>query len=267
MDRYRIKPKQKVSLKEWDPDDTSAFKGNKKDGEAHLLKLNEELEPLQELLYAEGKRRLLVVLQGMDASGKDGVIRHVFEGVNPQGVSVVGFKAPTPEELAHDYLWRIHRHVPGKGQVVIFNRSHYEDVLVVRVKNLAPPRVWRKRYDQINAFEKMLTDEGVTILKFFLYIDKDEQKKRLEERLHEPGKQWKFNPGDLDDRKLWGDFMNAYETVLEKTSTSWAPWYLVPANKKWYRNLVIGSVMVETLKEFKMSYPPLTVDPDTVVIE
>jgi PPK2 family polyphosphate:nucleotide phosphotransferase len=267
MDRYRIKPKQKINLKEWDPNETPAFDGGKNEGKAKLLKLNEELEALQELLYAEGKHRLLVILQGMDASGKDGVIRHVFEGVNPQGVSVVGFKTPTPEELAHDYLWRIHRQVPGKGQIVIFNRSHYEDVLVVRVKNLVPPKVWEKRYDQINAFEKMLTQEGVTILKFFLHIDKDEQKQRFEERLHDPAKQWKFNPGDLEDRKLWGDFMKAYETVLEKTSTSWAPWYLVPANKNWYRNLIIGSVMVDTLKSFKMKYPPLTIDPKTVVIE
>lgn len=256
MDRYRIKPKQKINLKDWDPNETPAFDGGKSEGKAKLLKLNEELEALQELFYAEGKHRLLVILQGMDASGKDGVIRHVFEGVNPQGVSVVSFKTPTPEELAHDYLWRIHRQVPGKGQIVIFNRSHYEDVLVVRVHNLVPESVWRKRYDQINAFERTLADEGTTLLKFFLHIDPKEQKERLLERLDQVEKQWKFNPGDLKERALWPEYEKAYEDVLEKTSTHWAPWYVIPANKKWYRNIVISRILIDALKDLDLQLPP-----------
>lgn len=267
MKKYRVSPKDKIKLKDWDPNDSSEFDGDKAAGKEHLLKLNAELEQLQEMLYAEGKHKVLVVLQGMDTSGKDGVIRHVFEGVNPQGVRVASFKVPTPEELSHDYLWRVHKVVPGKGEIVIFNRSHYEDVLVVRVHNLVPPKVWNKRYAQINAFEHMLADEGTTILKFFLHIDLDEQKQRLTERLEDPSKQWKFSVGDLGERKLWSDYMKAYEEALNRTSTPWAPWYIVPANRKWYRNLVIGEVLVNTLKELKMSYPAPKDDLTQVVIE
>ncbi len=210
---------------------------------------------MQELLYCEGKRRVLVVLQGMDTSGKDGVIRKVFEGVNPQGVRVASFKVPTPIELSHDYLWRIHSQTPGKGEMVIFNRSHYEDVLAVRVHNLVPDGVWKKRYDQINAFERLLVEEGTTVLKFFLHISRDEQKERLLERIETPEKHWKFNPGDLEERKLWPQYTEAYEDLLNKTSTDWAPWYIVPADKKWFRNLLISSVLVDTLKGFDMQYP------------
>ena len=195
----------------------------------------------------------------MDTSGKDGTIRHVFEGVNPQGVRVAGFKVPTPEEMDHDYLWRVHQQTPGKGEIVIFNRSHYEDVLVVRVHQLVPEQVWRKRFDQINAFEQQLSEEGTIILKFFLNIDLDEQKQRLLDRLDDPTKHWKFNPGDLKERALWKDYQAAYEDVLEKTSKPWAPWYVVPANKKWYRDLVISSVLVETLK--KTGYPTTGLHP------
>lgn len=267
MEKYRIKPGSSVKLADWDTEDDRGFEDGKEGVEERLLELNKELESLQELLFAEGKHKLLVVLQGMDTSGKDGTIRHVFEGVNPLGVRVASFKAPTPEELAHDYLWRVHKQTPGRGEIVIFNRSHYEDVLVVRVHELAPPEVWRRRYDQINDFEHLLVEEGTTVLKFFLHIDKDEQKKRLQERLDDPEKHWKFNVGDLKERALWRDYEKAYEDVLSKTSTDWAPWYIVPANRKWYRNLVIASVIVKTLKGLDMRYPPSVGDLSQIVID
>ena len=266
-EHYRIAPGGKVDLKAWNPDDKHLFDGDKKAGEAALPALNKQLETLQELLYAESKHKILIVLQGMDTSGKDGTIRHVFEGVNPQGVKVASFKAPTPLELAHDYLWRIHQHTPARGQIVIFNRSHYEDVLVVRVYNLVPPEMWKARYDQINAFEKMLAEEGVTILKFFLHISKEEQKERLQERLDDPAKQWKFATGDLAERKLWDDYLAAYTAVLEKTSTAHAPWYVVPANRKWYRNLVISQTIIKALEELKMEYPAPEPGLDKLVID
>lgn len=255
MKRYRIEPGTKVALKHWDSGDTSGFDGEKDEANQRLDDLTDELEILQELLYAEHKQKVLIVLQGTDTSGKDGTIRHVFEGVNPQGVRVANFKVPTPEELDHDYLWRVHKQVPGKGEIVIFNRSHYEDVLVVRVHNLVAPEVWSKRYNQINEFEQMLSETGTTILKFFLYISKDEQKERLQARLDEPSKNWKFNKGDLGERALWGEYEKAYEDVLSKTSTQWAPWYIVPADHKWYRNYVVASVLVEKLKKLDMHYP------------
>jgi PPK2 family polyphosphate:nucleotide phosphotransferase len=267
MNRYRVKPDEKIQLKNWKADDQSAFDGNKDDAEAQIDKLNDELEALQELLFAERKRKMLIVLQGMDTSGKDGVIRHVFDGVNPQGVRVASFKVPTPEELDHDYLWRVHKQTPSKGEIVIFNRSHYEDVLVVRVHQLVSEAVWQKRYQQINEFERMLAEEGTTILKFFLHIDLDEQKERLEARLHDPTKQWKFNTGDLGERKLWAEYTKAYEDVLNKTSTEWAPWYIVPSNRKWYRNLIIVTLLVEALKDFKMAYPQPKEDLSGVVVE
>lgn len=249
MHAYRIDPGQRVNLDNFDPADTRYAKDGKEKAEQSLLQLNRQLEALQESLYAERRHRVLVVLQGMDTSGKDGVIRRVFEGVNPQGVRVASFKVPTPVELDHDYLWRVHQQTPARGEIVIFNRSHYEDVLVVRVHSLVPEPVWKKRFEQINAFEKLLTDEGTTILKFFLHIDPQEQKERLLERLEKPEKHWKFNPGDLKERALWKEYMKAYEEVLEKTSTPWAPWYVIPANKKWYRDLVISALLVETLQK------------------
>ena len=267
MDRFRVKPGKKVALNEWDPAETMGYDGGKIDGKLELGKLTPELETLQELLFAEGKHKLLIILQGMDTSGKDGVVRHVFEGVNPQGVHVATFKVPTPLELDHDYLWRVHSQTPGKGEIVIFNRSHYEDVLIVRVHELVPKKVWEKRYRQMNEFERTLAQEGTTILKFFLHISLDEQKARLQSRLDDPKKHWKFNVGDLKERKLWANYLQAYEDVLNKTSTSWAPWYIVPADRKWFRNLVIGSVLVKTLKSLDMKYPKLEVDPATVVIE
>jgi PPK2 family polyphosphate:nucleotide phosphotransferase len=267
MDKYRVKLSQKVKLAKVNADDSSQFSGSKKQGKKKLQELNAQLDQLQELLYAEHKHKILVVLQAMDTGGKDGAIRDVFEGVNPQGVRVVNFKTPTPEELDHDYLWRVHKHTPGKGEIVVFNRSHYEDVLVVRVRSLAPEVVWQRRYAQIVNFENQLAEEGTTIVKFYLHISKDEQKARLEARLADPTKHWKFNVGDLAEREHWNDYMAAYEDVLNKTSTDLAPWYVVPSNKKWYRNLVIASVLVKKLEELKMAFPKPKEDLSKVTVK
>jgi PPK2 family polyphosphate:nucleotide phosphotransferase len=267
MKQYRVKPGGKVHLERHDPGDTGAFPGGKEEAAPVLADLNTRLEALQERLAAEGRSKVLVVLQGMDTSGKDGVIRHVFDGVNPAGVRVASFKVPTEEERAHDFLWRVHPHVPGAGQITIFNRSHYEDVLVARVKNLVPKEVWKKRYDHIRDFERLLCDNGTTILKFFLHIDLDEQKERLEARLEDPDKHWKFRLGDLDDRKLWKEYKKAYEDALERTSTDSAPWYVVPANKKWYRNLVVATLLVEALEKLDPKPPQPEADLAGVTIE
>ncbi|MGW8143706.1 MAG: polyphosphate kinase 2 family protein [Anaerolineales bacterium] len=267
MERYLVKPGTKINLDEWDPNEKTFFEFGKQAGKLHLVELNNELMQLQNVLYAENKHNFLIVLQGMDTSGKDGTIKHVFHGVNPQGVRIANFKVPSKIELEHDYLWRVHKQAPGKGEIAIFNRSHYEDVLVVRVHDLVPKDVWSKRYAQINAFEKMLAEEGTTILKFFLHIDLDEQKERLKARLADPHKQWKFRKGDLDERKLWPNYIQAYEDVLSKTSTKYAPWYLIPANRKWYRNLIISTILIETLKNLKMKYPPPEDDLDGIIIE
>ena len=255
MKKYLVEPGQKVKLSEWDPNDTSEFKGGKEQGRVEVLKQNLRLRELQEVLFAEHKHKILIVLQAMDTGGKDGVIQHVFEGVNPNGTRVANFKQPAGEELEHDYLWRVHRQVPAKGELVIFNRSHYEDVLVVRVHKLVPEDTWKQRYDQINDFEEMLAENGTTILKFYLHIDKEEQKRRLQARLDDPNKHWKFRKGDLEERKLWPEYMQAYEDVLNQTSTAIAPWFIVPAHHKWYRDLVISSILVERLEGLKMKFP------------
>lgn len=267
MKPYLVSPGTAIDLSTWNPDDKGDFRGGKEDGLAAIETLNSQLEELQEVLYAEHNHKVLVVLQAMDTGGKDGVIRRVFDGVNPQGVRVASFKVPTEEELDHDYLWRVHKLVPGSGELVIFNRSHYEDVLVVRVHNIVPPEVWEKRYEQINAFERHLAENGTTILKFFLHIDADEQKERLQARLDDPTKRWKFRLGDLEERKLWREYTAAYEDVLSKTSTDHAPWYIVPANSKWYRDLVISSVLVETLKSLDMKYPKPEESLDGILVE
>jgi len=264
---YRILPGTPVDLGTHDPRDNKNYPDGKDSGKARLKELNRELESLQELLYAEGKHKILVVLQGMDTSGKDGAIRHVFEGVNPQGVKVASFGVPTREELDHDYLWRIHQRAPKTGEITIFNRSHYEDVLVVKVRGLAPLDRVERRYAQIADFERMLAQEGTTIVKFFLHISKEEQKARLQERLDRPEKNWKFNPGDLVERGFWDDYIAAYETALTRTSTENAPWYVVPADRKWYRNLVLANVLIETLKGLDMQYPPAETDLSEIVIE
>jgi PPK2 family polyphosphate:nucleotide phosphotransferase len=256
MDLYRIKPKQKVDLEhDFDPNHLGDWKDHKDKAEHRLADLRVELDELQGLLYAEHKHKLLVVLQAMDTAGKDGTIRSVFAGVNPQGVQVASFKVPTPIEQDHDFLWRVHSQAPAMGELVVFNRSHYEQVLVVRVHALETEAEWRLHYRQINDFEQMLAETGTTILKFFLHINLDEQKQRLLERLDTPEKQWKFSSSDLPERKLWPQYMQAYQELLNKTSTEWAPWYVVPANHNWYRNLVVATVLVDTLKKLDMHYP------------
>jgi len=267
IERYLVEPDSKVDLGKWDPNEKLLCPKGKIEGLKELLELNSKLESLQELLYAQGKHRVLVVLQALDTGGKDEVIRHVFEGVNPQGVRVACFKEPTPEELAHDFLWRVHKHTPGAGEIAIFNRSHYEDVLVARVHKLVPKSVWSKRYEHINAFERMLADEGTTILKFYLHISLDEQRERLQDRLDEPEKRWKFNPEDLNERRLWPKYKKAYEEALSVTSKPWAPWYVIPANRRWYRNLIVCRIMVNTLQSLNMSYPRIAFDPKDIKIE
>ncbi|HEX6096589.1 MAG TPA: PPK2 family polyphosphate kinase [Thermoanaerobaculia bacterium] len=229
-------------------------------------KLVDRIGELQELLYAEHERKVLIILQGMDTSGKDGTVRKVLRETSPQGVRVVSFKKPSEVELDHDYLWRVHAQVPGRGELVVFNRSHYEDVLVVRVHSLVPKIVWKKRYDHINAFERMLADEGTTILKFFLHISREEQRERLQARLDDPTKRWKFEHGDLAERRLWDDYMRAYEEVLEKTSTDWAPWTIVPADRKFMRDFLVAGAVVKALEKLKMQYPDPP-DVEGVIVE
>lgn len=267
MNLYRVPPDTRVSLAGVDPRDSALFSEGKAAAKDRLKALNGELEVLQELLFAEGKHKLLIILQGMDTSGKDGTIRHVFDGVNPQGVRVAGFGVPTKEELGHDYLWRIHKQTPQRGEITIFNRSHYEDVLVVRVHELVPLEQVDLRYRHIVDFERILAEEGTTILKFFLHISLEEQKQRLQARLDVPEKHWKFNPGDLKERARWPEYIAAYEEAISRTSTPFAPWYIVPSDRKWYRNLVIASVIVETLKGLHMEYPPAPEGLDSIVIE
>lgn len=227
-----------------------------------IVKLRKRINELQDLLFANEKHALLVVLQGMDASGKDGTANSVFADCGPVGSHVVSFGVPSEEERAHDYLWRIHKACPEKGRAVIFNRSHYEDVLVVRVRGFAPEDRWRARYDEINAFEKMLAGEGTIVMKFYLHISKEEQREQMQERIDDPKKQWKFRMGDLDDRKLWDQYMNAYEDAIEKCNTEWAPWHVVPSDHKWYRDVVIAEAVIERLEKLDMKYPvpkePLT---------
>lgn len=266
MEQFRVKPGTRVRLSNWDPDDHPGFKGNNKSAQQEIAELQVQLENLQELLYAEHRHKLLIVLQAMDTGGKDSTIRQVFRGVNPLGVRVASFKIPTARELDHDYLWRIHAQVPGTGEIVIFNRSHYEDVLTVRVHGLISKKTWRRRYQEINDFEEMLANEGTTIVKFFLNIDLAEQKKRMQARLDDPKKHWKFNVADLKDRKLWREYMKAYEEAISETSTPWAPWYIVPANSKWYRNLIVSRVIVKTLEGLEMSYPKAARNLSKIVI-
>ncbi len=267
MDQYLVPPGSDLNLNQWDPNDKSLFPISKKEGKLLLKDLNKEMERLQELLFAQGKHKVLIVLQAMDTGGKDGTIRHVFEGVNPQGVKVASFKVPTPVELAHDYLWRVHKRTPAKGEIVIFNRSHYEDVLVVRVHKLVPEEIWSRRYQHIRAFEKLLTDEGTTILKFYLHIDREEQKKRLQSRLDDPQKNWKFSRGDLKERALWDRYQSAYQDALRETSTDYAPWYVIPANRKWYRNLVISTIIIDKLKSLQMAFPKSEDSLEDITIE
>ena len=259
MKDYGIKPGRRFTLKEFDPDDTGAYKKSeegKAKAKAEAADLIARLDQLQERLYANGSRALLLILQGMDTSGKDGTIKHVMSGVNPQGCRVASFKAPSEKELEHDFLWRVHQEVPPKGYIGIFNRSQYEDVLITRVHGWVSEKIVTQRFNQINEFEELLAENGTAILKVFLHISKDEQKERLTERIRDPEKRWKFNEGDLEERKLWDDYMKAFEGMLSATSTAHAPWYVVPANRKWYRNLVVAQLVVQALSSMNLSTPP-----------
>ncbi len=258
MKPFLITPGSKVDLSRWDANDTSALPGlNKESGQVLLEQIRQRLRQLQPMLYAQRRHKVLAVFQAMDAGGKDGTVRQVFSSLDPAGMRVMCFKAPTATELEHDFLWRVHHRVPGVGQIGVFNRSHYEDVVAVRVKKLAPKDVWEKRFVHIAAFEKLLADEGTLILKFFLHIDQKEQKERLESRLHDPTKRWKLEPSDLADRAKWDDFREAYEEAISRTSTPHAPWFIIPANKKWFRNVVVAAIVRDALEALKLDFPPL----------
>jgi PPK2 family polyphosphate:nucleotide phosphotransferase len=253
--RYRVEPGQRLRLADADPDESEGYQ-RKKDVAEELKRHRDRISDLQARLYGEHERALLIVLQAMDTGGKDGTIKGVFQGVNPQGCQVWSFKAPSNEEADHDFLWRYHQKVPPKGMIHIFNRSHYEDVLIVRVKDLVPEAVWRPRYEAINRFEYALTTDGITVLKFFLHISREEQKRRLESRLQDPDKRWKFSSSDLKERAYWDDYQAAFEDAINQCSTEYAPWYVVPANKKWYRTLVIARTIADTLEAMDPRYPP-----------
>ena len=264
--QFLAKPGKKFDLSKIDPRDAGTF-ADKDKAKAGIAEDAAAIDSLQNRLYAEGKRSLLVVLQGIDCAGKDGTVRAVFNICGPIGVKVASFKAPSPEELAHDYLWRIHEVCPPRGYIGIFNRSHYEDVLVVKVKKYASPEAIEKRYTEINAFEQMLAQNGTTILKFMLHISKDEQAARLRDRIASPEKRWKFNPADLEDRALWDDYMAAYETAVNRCSTQQAPWYVIPADRNWARNAAISRIVRETLERMNPQYPePKGWDPATLKV-
>lgn len=268
LERYLVPEGESLKLAKIDQNERELYEGEgKEDCLEAFDQLREELQALQKVQYAENKRRVLVVIQAMDTGGKDGCVKHVFSRVDPQGLNVKSFKKPSQEEMRHDFLWRVHQQVPGNGHITVFNRSHYEDIVAVRVKKIFPEKVWKRRYRHITDFERMLTDEGTVIVKLFLHISKEEQKRRLEARLVNPAKHWKFNPDDLADRGRWGKFMEAYEDVIEKTSTKVAPWYVIPSDRKWYRNLCVARIMVDTLKKLDMKYPDPDWDPATISID
>jgi PPK2 family polyphosphate:nucleotide phosphotransferase len=264
--KFVVEPGEKIHLNKVDPSYTGQHESHEK-----ALPIMQEhiarMDKLQYLLYADGDQSLLVVLQALDAAGKDGVIRHLFSGMNPQGTSVFGFKQPSKEEAAHDFLWRAHQRAPARGEVVIFNRSHYEDVLVVRVHKLAKKSIWSKRYNLINDFEKMLTCNGTRILKFFLHISPEEQLARFKQRLDDPSRHWKISDADYSERELWSKYTEAYEDALELTSTPYAPWYVIPSNHKWFRNLAISQIIADTMDEMGLKLPPTHVDIDTITKE
>jgi PPK2 family polyphosphate:nucleotide phosphotransferase len=261
--KFRVEPGSKVRLRDVDADYTDKH-ASEADAKEQIDEDAERLRKLQDVLYAEDKRSLLIILQAMDAGGKDGTIKHVFSATNPQGVYVRAFKQPTPEEAAHDFLWRAHRVAPQRRFIGLFNRSYYEDVLIVRVHDLVPKSMWSERYDRINEFEKNLTQSATHILKFFLHITPDEQLRRFKARLDDPRKQWKISEDDYRERALWDDYMEAYEDTLERCSTEDAPWFIIPANHKWFRNLAVARIVIDTLDELGMHYPPPSVDLDRI---
>lgn len=266
LDQYHANPKT-FSLKDFNPRDKSERSVTKEEDTTEFAALVSEINRYQDILHAQGKHKVLLVLQGMDTSGKDGTIRHVFSECDPLGIRLANFKAPSSEELAHDYLWRVHQQVPKSGELVIFNRSHYEDVVIVKVHNWIDREECTRRYAQINDFERMLAETGTTIIKCFLHISKDEQKKRLQERLDDPEKTWKFNPGDLKERELWSDYTVAYEQAIKATSSKHAPWYIVPADSKTNRNLLISRLLLKTLKNLDLKYPAVPAEYKSIRIE
>lgn len=261
-----LKPGLRPNLSTWATAITGSDIGPKDKGVAQVEDLGRRIAELQRRLWAERKHKVLLVLQGMDTSGKDGTIRHVFRFTNPNGVNVAAFERPTPRELGYDYLWRIHQRVPHKGEIVIFDRSHYEDIVTVRVNQLQPDAVWQRRYAHINAFEEMLTDEGVTIIKVFLHISHDEQKQRLQARLNDPEKHWKFHDSDLVARQRWPEYMAAYADVLERCNTEAAPWFVIPSDRKWQRNLLVAGLLHRVLSNLKMAFPPAHFDPGKIAL-
>ncbi len=261
---YRVKQGDTIDLTKMNTRDKSLYDGGKEEHHDELHELREELKEMQNLLYAEGKNKLLVVIQAMDTGGKDGCVKSVFGRVDPQGIHVSAFKKPSEEEMSHDFLWRIHQQAPGNGMISVFNRSHYEDIIAVRVKKIFPEDVWSRRYRHIIEFERMLAEEGTKIVKIFLNISKDEQHERLQARLDDKAKHWKFNPDDLKDRAKWDEFMVAYSELISKTSTDDAPWYVIPADRKWYRNLTVSQIVIDALKSLDMSYPHIDWDPESI---
>ncbi|MDO8961164.1 MAG: polyphosphate kinase 2 family protein [Methylophilus sp.] len=267
LDQYKVKPNSKFSLSSIHPNDKSERSDSKAKDALTLEKLATEINALQDILHAQAKHKVLLILQGMDASGKDGTVKHVFSECDPLGIRLASFKAPSAEELARDYLWRVHAQVPKKGEVVIFNRSHYEDVLIVKVHDWIDEAECKRRYAQINDFERMLTETGTTIIKCFLHISKEEQKVRMEERLGDPTKIWKFNPNDLNERAVWSKYMVAYENALQATSTNDAPWYVIPADSKTNRNLLISRILLSTLKSLALEHPPVPDEYHKIIVE
>ncbi len=262
---WKVRPGRRIKLADWPTEERGGM--DKDAARARIEKAVEEISSWQYRLYSENRRALLIVLQAMDAGGKDGVIRRVMSALNPQGCRVTSFKAPSAVELAHDFLWRVHAATPAKGEIGIFNRSHYEDVLIARVRNLAPKAVWKKRYRQINDFERLLSENGVAILKFYLHISKEEQRERLQERLRDPTKHWKADPADLEERRLWDDYRAAYEDAIERCGTPWAPWHIIPADRKWYRDFAVSEIILETLRRMRPQFPPPKADIAKLVVE
>ncbi len=268
LERYRVKQGDTLKLGQLDSGEKTLFEGDGKEMiDSQFDELQVQLQDLQKRLYAQNKHRILVVMQAMDTGGKDGCIKHVFSRIDPQGIHVRSFKKPSEAELARDFLWRVHSRVPRNGELVIFNRSHYEDIIAVRVKKIFSEDVWKRRQQHVIDFERMLAEEGTTIVKIFLHISKDEQKRRLQARLDNPAKHWKINPEDLVDRAKWSEFMTAYEDVISRTSTDLAPWYVVPADRKWYRNLCVARIMVDSMAKLDMKFPPINWDPASIRIE
>lgn len=267
MEKCWLELDDDASLDDLPADATPGFDGDGDAAREATDRLRDELVDLQERLYAEQRHALLIVFQAMDTGGKDSTIRRVFSGVNPAGIRMARFGRPSDEELAHDYLWRVHPHTPARGQIAVFNRSHYEDVLVARTNELFPEPVWRRRYEHIRGFERLLADEGTTILKFYLHIDREEQRQRLQDRLDEPDKHWKFDAHDLEQRKLWGDYMAAYADAIRETNRSFAPWYIIPANRKWFRDHAVMSIVVDAVRRLDPRYPEPDFDPKSITLD